>query len=82
VEGWPTSWVRCAAWGTLGTHIAEGLHGGDRVIVHGNLRQRSYEHEGQRRTAWEVTVTNAGPSLKWVAAKVTQTESDSEHGDT
>jgi single-strand DNA-binding protein len=54
------SWVRCCACGGLADHVAESLHKGDRVIVHGTLRQRDYENvEGGQRTVWEVTADDA-----------------------
>jgi single-strand DNA-binding protein len=69
-----TSWVRCCAWGDLAEHVAADLRKGDRVIVHGTLRQRDYavddgEHKA-KRTAWEVTAADAGPSLKFAQVKI------------
>jgi single-strand DNA-binding protein len=66
----PTSWVRCCAWGDLAENIADSLTKGDRVIVHGTLRQRDYEHEGQKRSSWELTASDAGPSVRFNAVKV------------
>lgn len=77
-----TSWVRCSAWRELAEHVAESLSKGDRVIVHGTLRQRDYEvpakdgDPGGKRTSWEVTVTDVGPSLKYAQAKVKKTARD------
>jgi single-strand DNA-binding protein len=71
-----TSWVRCNAWRDLAEHVAETFNKGDRVIVHGTLRQRDYEvpakdgNPGGKRTSWEVNVTDAGPSLKYATVKV------------
>jgi single-stranded DNA-binding protein len=56
-DGWrdgETSFFRCAACRTLAEHVAE-LAKGDRVIVYGTLRQRSWQTEdGERRSAVEV----------------------------
>jgi single-strand DNA-binding protein len=71
-----TSWVRCNAWRELAEHVTESLSKGDRVIVHGTLRQRDYEAKpkdgdpGGKRTSWEVNVTDVGPSLKYAQATV------------
>ena len=68
-----TSFFRCVAWRALAEHLAE-LAKGDRVLVVGSLRQRSWEAEdGQRRTVVEVQVEEAGPSLRWATAKPQRT---------
>jgi single-strand DNA-binding protein len=72
----PVSWVRCIAWRELAEHIHDSLAKGDRVLVTGVLRQRDYETQpkdgqpGGKRTTWEVTVIDCGPSLKWSPAKI------------
>jgi single-strand DNA-binding protein len=79
-----TSWVRCVAWRDLGDHIAENFGKGDRVIVVGTLRQRDYEVNGSKRSTWEVTVADAGRSLKFApakAAKATRASAPSPKGD-
>jgi single-strand DNA-binding protein len=65
----PTSWVRCCAWRDLADHINESFGKGDRVIVTGRLQEREYEHNGTKRSVWEVTVADAGPSVKFALAK-------------
>jgi single-strand DNA-binding protein len=71
-ESWrdgETSFFRCVAWRTLAEHVAE-LAKGDRVIVHGTLRQRSWQtDEGERRTSVEVQAEEVGASLRWATAK-------------
>jgi len=66
----PTTWVRCSAWRDLGEHISATLRKGDRVIVTGRLAEREYEHNGAKQSSWEVTVSDAGPSLKFTEAKL------------
>ena len=54
--------------------MTESLHKGQRVIVVGEVKQRSFEtQQGEKRTAMEVTATEVGPSLKWSTAKVEKT---------
>jgi single-strand DNA-binding protein len=65
--------LRCTAWRYLAEHIAESLTRGARVMVIGRLRQRSYETpQGERVTVIELTVDEAGPSLRFATAKVTK----------
>lgn len=77
-----TSWVRCNAWRELAEHVVETFSRGDRVIVHGTLRQRDYEvpakdrKPAEKRTSWEANVTDAGPSLKYATAKVKKASRD------
>jgi single-strand DNA-binding protein len=63
--------LRCSVWRQAAENVAESLNRGDRVIVHGNLRQRSFEtREGEKRTVIEMEVDEVGPSLKWASATV------------
>ena len=49
---------------------ADSLAKGDRVVIVGQLRQRSWEtDEGEQRSLVEVTAEEVGPSLKWATAK-------------
>ena len=68
--------LTCNVWRQAAENVAESLAKGMRVIVNGNLRQRSYEtREGEKRTVYEVEVEEVGPSLKWATARVTRTAS-------
>jgi single-strand DNA-binding protein len=65
--------MTCTAWQQLAEHAAETLTRGMRVIVSGRLRQRSYEtREGEKRTVYEVTVDEVGPSLRYATCKVSK----------
>jgi single-strand DNA-binding protein len=79
-EGWKdgdTSFFRITAWRDLATHLADSLSKGDRVIVLGQLRSRSWETpEGERRSVVEVTAEEVGPSLKWATAKPERTKAN------
>ncbi|GAA4895718.1 single-stranded DNA-binding protein [Actinomycetospora straminea] len=62
--------LRGVAWGPLAEHIAESLNKGDRVVVNGRLRQRSFETaEGQRRQVIELEVDELGVSLRYATAR-------------
>lgn len=65
------TFLRCTIWRGPAEHVAESLSKGTRVLLTGSLRQREWEtNEGDKRTAFEVDVTEVGPSLKWATAKV------------
>jgi len=53
---------------------ADSLTKGDRVMVTGRLRQRSWETpEGDKRSVTEIEADEVGASLKWATAKVERT---------
>ena len=59
-----TSFYRITAWRQLAEHIGDSLSKGNRVIVLGQLRARSWETpEGERRTVVEVVADELGASL-------------------
>jgi single-strand DNA-binding protein len=63
--------LRCSLWRQYAENVAESLGRGTRVIVHGRLRQRSYDtKEGEKRTVTELEVDEIGPSLRYATAKV------------
>ena len=64
--------LTCSVWRQAAEYVAESLTRGMRVIVQGQLRQRSYEKDGQKRTVYELDVHDVGPSLKSATAKVTK----------
>ena len=65
--------VRCSVWRAYGENVAASLTKGMRVIVQGRLQQRSYEHNGERRTSLELQVDEVGPSLRYAVAQVQKT---------
>lgn len=69
-----TLFMRCSAWRGLAENIAESLTKGMAVIAVGNLKQRSYEKDGQKRTVVEMDVQNVGPALRFASAAVTRNE--------
>ena len=65
--------MRCTIWRDAAEHVAESLTRGDRVVVQGRLRQRSFEtRDGDKRTVVELEVDEIGPSLRYATAKVTK----------
>jgi single-strand DNA-binding protein len=72
-DGWrdgDTSFYRITAWRSLAENAGDSLSKGDRVIVTGTLRQRSWETpEGDKRQVVEITADEIGPSLRWATAK-------------
>lgn len=62
-----------SVWRQQAEHCAETLTKGMRVIVQGQLSQRTYEdREGVKRTVYEVTAEEVAPSLRNATAKVTK----------
>ena len=61
-------------WRDQAEHAAQSLAKGDRVMVTGRLRQRSWETpEGDKRSVTELEADEVGASLKWATAKVERT---------
>ncbi|MFV0252904.1 MAG: single-stranded DNA-binding protein [Beutenbergiaceae bacterium] len=70
-----TLFMRCSIWREAAENVAESLTKGTRVVVIGNLVQRSYEtREGEKRTVVEMQVDEVGPSLRYATAKVTRAQ--------
>jgi single-strand DNA-binding protein len=66
-----TSFLRVNVWCGQAEHLADSLAKGDRVMVTGRLRQRSWETlEGDKRLVTEIEADEVGASLKWATAKV------------
>lgn len=67
--------LQCSVWNQYAENVTETLRKGMRVIVHGDLAARQYEHDGQKRTAYEVRVNEVGPALRYATAVVTKSAS-------
>jgi hypothetical protein len=66
-----TSFLRVNVWRGQAEHLADSLSKGDRVMVTGRLRQRSWESpEGEKRSVTELEADEVGASLKFATAKV------------
>jgi single-strand DNA-binding protein len=65
-----TSYFTVTCWRELAAHASDSLSKGDRALVLGRLRSRSWETaDGERRSVVEVEAEEVGPSLKWATAK-------------
>jgi len=66
-----TSFFKVNIWRGQAENLAGSLGKGDRVMVTGRLRQRSWETpEGDKRSVTELEADEVGASLKWATAKV------------
>lgn len=73
--------LRCNVWRQAAENVSESLRRGDRVVVVGRLKQRSFEtREGEKRTVVELDVDEIGPSLKWATASVKKAGRSGESG--
>jgi single-strand DNA-binding protein len=67
--------MRCTIWRQPAENIAESLKRGDRVIVTGRLKQRSFEtREGEKRTVVELDAYEVGASLQFKPVKIASAE--------
>ena len=67
--------MTCNVWRQAAENAAETLTKGMRVIVQGNLKQRSYQtKEGEQRTVYEIEVDEVGPSLRYATATVNRAD--------
>ncbi|MCM3921407.1 single-stranded DNA-binding protein [Frankia sp. AiPs1] len=65
-----TLFLRVSCWRQLADNVAASLVRGDRALVYGRLRQRSFEtSEGERRVSYEIDADAVGTELTWHAAR-------------
>lgn len=81
-----TTFMTINAWRSLGENMAESLRKGDRVVVVGRLRVRSYDdRDGQTRWVTEIEADEVAPSLRFASAQLSKNgrggESSSRSGD-
>ena len=57
-EDGDTTFLSVSAFGGLGENVAARFKKGQRVNITGQLKQREYEKDGQRRTVYEVTANS------------------------
>jgi single-strand DNA-binding protein len=71
-----TSFFDVQAYGTLAENLANSVTKGNRIVVTGEIEQRSWDDkEGNKRSTVEITASEAGPSLRWATAEITRTPS-------
>lgn len=69
-EDGETTWFRVSAFDQMAENIAESLVKGDRVIVQGRFKTRSYQTDaGETRSGLELVAEEVGPALRWATAK-------------
>lgn len=68
------NWYRVNCWRQLAENVVESLHSGDRVIIVGDMQQRSYERDGETRYTWEMTARAIGPELSFAIARTKRVE--------
>ena len=74
----PGTFWRVSLWDSAAENMTESLGKGQRVIVVGEVSQRSYEtNSGESRTVFEVTASEVGPSLRWSICKPEKTSGKS-----
>ena len=65
-----TSFFRVTCWRDLAEHVADSLAKGDRAVIIGRLKSRSWETpEGERRSVVEVDADEVAPSLRFATAR-------------
>ena len=57
-EDGDTTFLSVSAFGGLGENVASRFKKGQKVNIAGQLKQREYEKDGQRRTVYEVTANS------------------------
>ena len=71
-----TSFFDVQAYGTLAENLANSVTKGNRIVVTGEIEQRSWDDkEGNKRSTVESTASEVGPSLRWATAEITRNPS-------
>ena len=64
-----TLFLRCTVWRDTADHVTASLTRGDRVVVTGRLKQRSFQtKDGDKRIVIELDVDEVGASLRYTTA--------------
>lgn len=72
------TFMRVNCWRDMAENVAESLHKGDRIIVIGRIRVRSYEDQtGQTKWITEIEADEVAPSLRWAKATIDRNSSGS-----
>ena len=74
-DGWEddgATFIRATVWRDHAEHVAESLTKGDEVVIIGELRQRTWESNGEKRSTFEIRAESITPSLRFATAKVTK----------
>lgn len=69
------SFFDVVCWRELAENVSESLPRGARVVVTGELEQRSWEtQDNEKRSKIEVKADEVGPSLRWATAQIKKSE--------
>lgn len=75
------SFFDVTCFGDLAENVAESTLKGTRVLVVGNLQQRSWEtSDGDKRSKVEIVADEVAPSLRWATAAVTKNDKKGDGG--
>jgi single-strand DNA-binding protein len=73
-EDTPAVFFDATCWGTLADHVADSLHKGDRVIIHGTAYDEAWtDRDSNTRIKHVVQVTALGASLRYATATIHRT---------
>jgi single-strand DNA-binding protein len=64
-ENGESSFYDVACFGRLAENVAESVSKGQRVLVHGTLKQSTWEKDNQKRSKVEIVASDVGRSMKW-----------------
>jgi single-strand DNA-binding protein len=65
-----TTWFRVSVFDAMAENVVESFAKGDRVIVQGRFKTRSYQTDaGETRSGLELVAEEVGPTLRWATAK-------------
>lgn len=71
------SFFDVTCWGSLAENVAASLGKGNRVVVSGELEQRSWDtQDGQKRSKVEIKADDVAPSLRWASVEITRNARD------
>ena len=70
-----TSFFNVIVWGPMAENVAATMSKGMRVVVNGELEQRSWDtDDGEKRTVVEVVASEVAPSMRFATADVQREE--------
>jgi len=64
VDDGDTLFIDVTAWKGLAEGSAEALRQGSKVVVTGELRQRNWEKDGQKRSSFDLIASDVGVSVR------------------
>ena len=76
-----TLYINANVWREMAENVAESVRKGDRVVVIGSLKTRSYENQsGQTVYVTEIEADEVAPSLRWAKARTEKSSGGSGGG--